>query len=215
VCEKLARQVVVQQGGRMEKGADGIEYFVIPVKLPKPSALELSWAPGPIAKSPFTVEEYAKIRFKPHPADMGGDDPTKRVQGAVDVLFPGWKTTPNGKDMQAGYREEYLGRKHVVMTHPLDRETGVALSRRIEVPKVGAPKLEVKVANHDKGDFSFIARVDGKEVLKQKIGGEKAVWQTLTVDLALYVGKTVTVELVNQPDGWYCEAAYWGAIEMK
>ena len=215
VCEKLARQVVVQQGGRMEKGADGVDYFVIPVKPPKPSALELSWAPGPVADSKFTTEEYAKIRFKPHPADVGGDDPTKRVQGAVDVLYPGWKTSPNGKDMNAGYREEYLGRKHAVMTHPLNRETGVTLSKLIDVPKGTAPKIEVTVANHDKGDFLFIAKVDGKEVLKQKIGGEKAVWQTLTVDLALFAGKTVKVELVNQPDGWYCEAAYWGGIEVK
>ena len=215
VCEKLARQVLVQQGGRMEKGADGVEYFVIPVKPPKPSALELSWAPGPVADSKFTAEEYAKIRFKPHPADVGGDDPTKRVQGAVDVLYPGWKTSPNGKDMNAGYREEYLGRKHVVMTHPLNRETGVTLSKLVDVPKGASPKLEVTVANHDKGDFLFVAKVDGKEVLKQKVGGGKAAWQTLTVDLAPFAGKTVKVELVNQPDGWYCEAAYWGGIEMK
>ena len=215
VCEKLARQVVVQQGGRMEKGADGTEYFVIPVKPPKPSVLELSWAPGPVADSKFTAEEYAKIRFKPHPADVSGEDPTKRVQGALDVLFPGWKTTPNGRDMNAGYREEYLGRKHVVMTHPLDRETGVTLSKRVDVPKDGSPKLVVTVASHEKGDFLFIAKVDGKEVVKQKIGGGKAAWQALTVDLVPSVGKTVTVELLNQPNSWYCEAAYWSEIELK
>ncbi len=215
VCEKLARQVVVRQGGRMEKGADGLEYFVIPLKTPTPSKLELSWAPGPIANSRFTPEEYAKIRFKPHPADVGGADPTKRVQGAVDVLFPGWTTSVNGKDMEPGYRAEYLGRKNVVMTHPLDRETGVTLSKKIDVPKEGTPKLEVTVANHDKGDFVFIARADGKELLKQKVGGEKAAWQTLSVDLAPYAGKTVTVELVNQPDGWSWEAAYWGGMDVK
>lgn len=215
VCEKLARQIVVRQGGRMEKGADGIEYFVIPSKAPTPSKLELSWAPGPVANSKFAPEEYAKIRFKPHPADVGGDEPTKRVQGALDVLLPGWKTSDNGKDMEPGYRSEHLGRKNVVMTHPLDREIGVTLTKRIDVPKTGAPKLAITVANHDKGDFALIAKVDGKAVLKQKVGGEKAEWQTLTVDLALYAGMTVTVELVNQPDGWSWEAAYWGGIEVK
>ena len=217
VCEKLARQVVAQQGGRVEKGADGKEYFVIPVRPARPDVLALSWAPGPIANSVFTPEEYAKIRFKPHPADVGGDDPTKRVQGAVDVLFPGWKTAPNGQDMNPGYRAEYLGRKHVVMTHPLDKNTGATLSKKIDVPHNGTPKLEIAVANHAKGDFTCVAKVDGEVRLNRKIAGAdgKGAWQTLTLDLAPYAGKKVYIELVDQPDGWSCEAAYWGEIELK
>ena len=83
------------------------------------------------------------------------------------------------------------------------------------MPKDGSPKLVVTVASHEKGDFLFIAKVDGKEVVKQKIGGGKAAWQALTVDLVPSVGKTVTVELLNQPNSWYCEAAYWSEIELK
>ena len=212
VCEKLARQVVAQQGGRM----DG-DTFVIPDAPVKPSKLELSWAPGPAANSRFTEEEYAKIRFKPHPADVADPDPTKRVQGALDVLLPGWKATGNGPDMNPGYRAEYHGRKHLVMTHPLNRDAGVTLSKELDVPD-GAPKLTVILANHAKGDFTFIAKVDGKEILRQKIGNEKedkAEWQTLTLDLSPYAGKRVKVELVNQPDGWQNEAAYWGSIELR
>lgn len=213
VCEKLARQVVAQQGGRVEKDAAGREWFVIPRVAAKPGPYTPTWQAGPIADSKYTAEEYAKIRFKPHPADVGGGDPTARVQGALDVLFPGWRTTPNGKDMEPGYRAEYLGRQHVVLTHPLSKEVGAALSKRVEVPAAGAT-LAVAVANHMGGDFVLIARVDGKEVLKQKVGGQPA-WQTVTVDLAPFAGKAVTVELVNQPDGWSWEAAYWGGIEVK
>lgn len=64
VCEKLARQVVLKYGGRIEKDENGEEFFVIPVVQPKPSKLELSWAPGPIANSKFTPEEMAKIKIK-------------------------------------------------------------------------------------------------------------------------------------------------------
>lgn len=213
-CERLARQVVAQQGGRIEKDAAGKEWFVLPRVAAKPGAYTPTWQAGPVAESKFTDEEYAKIRFKPHPADVGGGDPTARVQGALDALLPGWKTTPNGKDMEPGYRAEYLGRAHVVMTHPLNKDVGVTLSKRLEVPATGNPKLEVTVANHAKGDFVFVAKVEGKEVLRQKIGGEKAAWQTLAVDLAPFAGKTVTVELLNQPDGWSWEAAYWGAISL-
>ena len=59
VCERLARQTVVQQGGRIERDADGKEWFVIPVRPAQPGPLMLSWAPGPIAGSRFTEEEYA------------------------------------------------------------------------------------------------------------------------------------------------------------
>ena len=214
VCERLARQTVVQQGGRIERDVEGKEWFVIPVRPAQPGPLMLSWAPGPIAGSRFTEEEYAKIRFKAHPADVGGDDPTRRVQGALDALLPGWTCTPNGKDMEPGYRAEYLGRQHVVMTHPLDKTTGVTLSKAIAVPKDGVPKLDVLLANHDRGDFTFIARVDGREVIRKKIEGPPA-WQTVSIDLATFAGQTVTVELVNQPDGWSWEAAYWGGVEIR
>jgi hypothetical protein len=61
VCEKLARQAIIKEGGKIEKNAAGEEFFVLPVKPAKPSKLELSWAPNPIAGSMFTEEERAKI----------------------------------------------------------------------------------------------------------------------------------------------------------
>jgi hypothetical protein len=67
VCEKLARQALLQAGGKIEKDSAGEEVFVIPVVAPKPSPLELSWAPGPIADSRFTPEERAKITAKDKP----------------------------------------------------------------------------------------------------------------------------------------------------
>ena len=63
VCEKLTREILVREGGRIEKDANGEEVFVIPVNVPIPNPLELSWDPGPIAGSLFTNEEKAKIRF--------------------------------------------------------------------------------------------------------------------------------------------------------
>lgn len=61
VCSQLTRQIVIKQGGRIEKDEDGQEVFVIPVQKPKPSALEQCWEPGPIAESRFTEEEMSQI----------------------------------------------------------------------------------------------------------------------------------------------------------
>ncbi len=55
--------------------------------------------------------------------------------------------------MEPGSRRD--GRQHVVMTHPLDKTTGVTLSKAIAVPKDGVPKLDVLLANHDRGDFTL------------------------------------------------------------
>jgi hypothetical protein len=68
VCEKLARQSIVKEGGWIEKDASGAEIFVIPAKPAKPGRLELSWAPGPIANSRFTEAEMAQVTASDTPA---------------------------------------------------------------------------------------------------------------------------------------------------
>jgi hypothetical protein len=70
VCEKLAREYVVKEGGRIEKDANGEDVFVIPVKIPTPSPLVFSWDPEPIAGSLFTEEEMAKINIENKATDQ-------------------------------------------------------------------------------------------------------------------------------------------------
>lgn len=64
VCEGLARQTVIKSGGRIEKDSAGKEVFVIPVTRPRPSKLEQSWEPGPLAHSYFLPKEKAQITGK-------------------------------------------------------------------------------------------------------------------------------------------------------
>jgi len=65
VCEKLAKDAVVRQGGRIERDADGNEVLLIPVAEPKLGPLEQCWEPGPTADSRYTDEEKAKILYPP------------------------------------------------------------------------------------------------------------------------------------------------------
>lgn len=69
-CEKVAREAVVKGGGRIEKDANGEEWFVIPVNAPKPSKYETVWSPGPVQNSKFTPEEMRKIK-PPAPRTRG------------------------------------------------------------------------------------------------------------------------------------------------
>ena len=213
VCEKLARQVVVKNGGRMEKDAAGKEWFVIPRQTAKPSAHELSWAPGAIANSRFTPEEMAKLKFPItvyQPEQFMDPDPTTRVQKVLDVCFPGWKTSANAPDMNPGYIEQMQNVNNVLATHPPKKGEPVILSKAVKVPE-GNPRLTVKVSGAQNGDFVLIIKVDGELAFEAEVGHG---FRTYTVGLSPYRGKTVKIELLNQPDEWMNEAAYWSEISV-
>ena len=59
--------------------------------------------------------------------------------------------------------------------------------------------------------------MNGKEVIKKPVSKETAKdgWLEVTVDLAAEAGRTVELELINQPSGWSWEAAYWATITIE
>jgi len=206
VCEKLARQVVANCGGRVEKDSEGEEVFVIPVKAPKPSKLEWSWAPGPIANSRFTPEEMAQIKVGNVPPHM---------HAAVEKFAPGWEIINCGPDMDPGLRAEWGGKQNVLVTHPLDRDTGCVLKYGTKLPADKKSVLRVIVGHDPRGDFDLVVRANGKEILRKPVSKATATtdpWLTHEVDLSSFAGKKVKLELVNQPTGWAFEAAYWAEI---
>jgi hypothetical protein len=206
VCEKLARQSVVEAGGRMEKDANGEEVFVIPVKAPKPSRFEDLRKPGAIANSRFTEQEMAKIT-----ATAGKD-----LSKAVSKFAPGWKVAKCGEDMNPGLLAEWAGRKNVLMTHPLDRNTGCVLSKKVKIPTNKKTRLQLVVGHHPDGDWTLLVKADGKELLKRTVGKDTAEngWMQADVALSAYAGKEIKLELVNQASDWQWEAAYWAKIEL-
>ncbi len=204
VCEKLARQAVVKYGGRIEKTAEG-DVFVIPVAKPSPSKLEQCWEPGPAAESVFTEDEQEQIKAL---------SAAKQQQADLQKVAPGWKMTNCGPDMDPGLRGEYLGKKTVFLTHPLNREVGCSLSRTVEVPREGKTSLRLLVASDKRGDFLLIVKAHGKQVLEQTID-PKSEWSSIEVDLTPYAGKAIPVEIMNQPNGWSWEAAYWAKVAIE
>jgi hypothetical protein len=208
VCEKLARQFLAREGGRVEKDAAGEEVFVIPVKAPLPSALEQAWAPGPIAGSRYSEVEMARITAANTP---------DAVAKALEKFAPGWKLTDCGSDMDPGLKAEWNGRKGVLLTHPLDRETPCRLTRKIEVPAGKATKLRLVVGHHPQGDWDLVVRIDGKDFLRQVVGKgtSKGGWLDVDYDISQFAGKTVVIDLLNLPTGWAWEGGYWAEIKVE
>ncbi len=204
VCEKLARQAIVKEGGKIEKNAEGEEFFVIPVKPAKPSKLELSWAPEPIAGSLFTEEERAKITVSE----------SLVLKKAVDKFAPGWTITQCGTKSDPGLRADERGHKNVLVTHPLDKDTPCVLSRKINIPAGKKTAIQLTVGRHPEGDWDLVVRVDMREILRKPVDKTTAPngWLDVSVDLSEYQGKTIFLELYNQATGWNHEAGYWEKI---
>ena len=225
-CEKLARQVVERNGGRIEKDAGVVERFVIPVKKPVPDPFTPSWnAPAPKGCR-YTEEEMAKQKFVlrlPKAEDVSGPDPTVRVQKTLDVLAPGWKTSKNGGYMNPGFLtipSTTAGLLGLVRTHPPKEGEAVTLSRTVKLPD-GDPMLHFEVANEDKGNFKLVVRVNGIALMSTIISSPgynnqklKYHLRAFDVSLAPWAGKEAAIELVNEPTGWNYEAAVWHDIRI-
>jgi len=203
VCEALARQVVLRQGGRIEQDEDGGEVFVIPVRAPVPGPLEQSWAPTPIAESRFTEAEMTQIQIP-------------SISEQFSMRFPGWELINVGTDMNPGPRSMYRDRTEVFLTHPLSEEEGCILRREVDVPAEGRTRLRVVVTHDHRGDFTLVVRADGDELLTRPIGPETVEdgWAEIALDLSEYAGRRIVLELINQADGWEFEAAYWAELEL-
>lgn len=240
VCEKLARQAILKEGGKIEKDADGEEVFLIPIQAVIPSPLVASWTPDPIANSKFTDAEMTQITAA---------IPSKSVRQALETFAPGWSITYCGTDSQVGLHAEDRGRKNVLVTYPHDNNTPCVLSRKLNIPadKKTVLKLTVAAIAHN-GEWTLIVRADAKELFRNFIGRDntrvdrdiarKIVspehaetqrkklaelppvssdgWTTLSIDLSHYAGKTILLELSNaHTSGYYHELAYWSRIAIE
>ncbi|MDR0869562.1 MAG: ADP-ribosylglycohydrolase family protein [Planctomycetaceae bacterium] len=220
VCDELARQAVRYSGGKIVK-RDGKEFFQIPqtplktVKRGlrrsetvavqwKPNTYLPAWKPEKPLNVRFTAAEEKHIKAKNY-----------GLNEAVKKLLPNWKLTDCGPDMDPGYRENYYGKK-CVMTHPKAKGEPCILTQSVSLPAGKQSTLKLNVAAHDasakKFDWELIVKADGKELLKKQIIGG---WQDIAVDLSAFAGKTVKLELLNQPTDWACEAGYWSSAVVE
>jgi len=211
-CEKVARQAVVKAGGKIEKDVSGDEVFVLPIAKPVPGKLEQCWEPGPIAGSKFTAEEMARI--KP-PQEAPRQSTRVDLNEALAKFAPGWMIKDCGADMLPGIRDE-LGKKNVLVTHPLSETMPCVLGRRVDILPDKKTTLHLVVGHHPDGDW--VLRVSAERQLVHKVIGKETApdgWTSIDVDLSEYAGRIVTLQLTNEANGWSYEAAYWAKIEIE
>lgn len=206
VCDELARRAVINSGGHIQIRADGSEVYVIPNRRPRPSRLERSWKPGRPDDSRFSEAEMAQIT-----ALLGVD-----LSEDIDAFAPGWTVARCGDHVEVGLLDWVRGRNKVLVTHPLNPETGCVISRTVQLPASGS-KLRLVVGHDPRGDWDLIVRINGEQLLRKSVGlGTTSVgWKEVAVDLSDYAGQSVKIELVNEPTGWHYEGGHWAEISLQ
>ncbi|MHC5183613.1 MAG: ADP-ribosylglycohydrolase family protein [Planctomycetota bacterium] len=206
VCEKLTRDAVLRNGGKIEKDASGQDMFVISVKKAVPSEPQKSWAPGPVASSKFTEAEMEQITFKPALGMIEG----------LKLFALGWEISNWGDTLEPGLHSNRRSKGNVYVTHPALDKTDCVLSKEVDIPAGKKTYLNLTVGHHENGNWELIVRADGKELKRALIGddGDENGWEDVMVDLSEYAGRTIKLELVNHANDWNHESAYWAKIEI-
>ena len=211
VCESLATQAVIKEGGFL-KEENGEKWFYIPRTEIVPSALTSCANPTdkPLEGDDgrFTEEEMSQIKYR----DYTDAD-------ALEKFMDGFTVSHMGPDMNPGYRQEYRGRKNVFMTHPESREVGARLSKTLVPTK--SSTLYMRVSHHINGDGSQLGdyrlrvEANGKKLFEEIVSRDTVDadgWQWIEVPLGEFAGVETTVEVVNEPNDWIWEAAYFSAL---
>ncbi len=137
------------------------------------------------------------------------------LTAALSEFAPDWMAKDCGAEMSPGIRD-VLGKKNVLVTHPLSDTMPCILGQRVDVPPDKKTTLRLVVGHHPEGDW--LLRVTAyRELLRQVIGKEAAPdgWTSIDVDLSEYAGQIVTIQLINASNGGPNAAAYWAKIAIE
>lgn len=151
---------------------------------------------------------------------LGDEKPTSAVRPASDgesvaLWNPQWRVLCPEFEGAPTKLPEYAGRKNVLMTHPIDRQTGAALERTIEVPAGRKTLLTLSVAADERGDWELRVLADGHLLRQQVVDKNGARWKKVDVDLSAFAGKRTVIRLENCANDWAWEFGYWSDIEVK
>jgi hypothetical protein len=184
-CQSMTEKLIKRAGGKVEE-----DTYWIPLKSATPAKLE-QW------KDQKTVVSAAI------------------TQRQMDFWSPGWKLLACGFEMDPGVLSEELGRKNVLLLHPVSQEKPAVIESKMKVPASTDPQLYIDVASDRGGDFLLKVFVNDQLAL-EKIIDTKGKWITEAIPMAAYPGKTATVRIENGlGNEWGNEAAYLNKVEIR
>ncbi len=198
--------------GRLESGPKPPDLAAL---LSQPAVKE-QLATAEIADS-FKRENIDQVTVGAQVIRMPTGPAPQAVVAAVGKFAAGWRIANCAADRNAGWQDEFNRRQRVLATHPLNPATACILARIIRLPKDKRYALRFAAARDPKGDWKLVVRVNGQETLGKLMDRNSpgAGWHEVYIDLAPHAGRSVLVELINQPTGWDIETAYWADLKIE
>ncbi len=104
----------------------------------------------------------------------------------------------------------------MLLTYPISRGVACTLTRTLKLPADTTSTLRLDVGYFPMGDWELVVRANGQELLREVVGPQSAPdgWLHVEVDLTAFAGQETTLELLNQPNGWAWEGAFWDTIAV-
>jgi hypothetical protein len=148
--------------------------------------------------------------------DANNKGPAAATDGESIALWaPGWQVDcPEFEGAPAKYPEA-VGRRNVLMTHPIDARRPAALVRAINLPREGKTALKFAVAAHDQGDWELRVVVEGEVIHRQPVNHQAPRWKDVSIDLTRYAGRRVVIRLENAATDWSWEFGYWADLRLE
>ncbi|NLX20199.1 MAG: hypothetical protein GXY55_00815 [Phycisphaerae bacterium] len=167
------------------------------------------------SEQPPTSENREQQPAKVEPPQAPRASTRVDINPALATFAPGWMAKNCGAAMSPGIRDE-MGRKNVLVTHPLSETVPCILGQRVDVLPNKQTTLHLVVGHHPEGDWVLAVTAD-RELVRKVIGKETSTngWVNVDVDLTEYAGRFVTIQLINAANGWSYEGAYWAKIEIE
>lgn len=216
------RIVLKMQGGKLETIArDDIDAVkVSPLSL-MPEKLETQLKPQEI------IDLFALLTLDRPPTDPEA----KLIPGTVAIqdreelsqakwgeltaqLLPGWAVARSGEGGVA-LLGDHFGRP-ALRVHPIDGTTGAILSRKVTIPAGKKARLLLSVSHDPRGDWHLRVKAGDKLLHEGPVSEKSATagWQELSIDLSPLEGKTIDLQIGNDPSGWAFEFGFLGRAEI-
>jgi len=213
VSLKLAKQFIIRNGGKIEKDAEGKEYFLIPKIIVEPGKLEQSWKPLPHEGNPkFSEEELSKIKFSSTksfaPLLKKWDAEFFKIyhtSALTEPKFISWK----GKD-------------DVIKTTLQNENNSVLILGNVIIPEGKKSHLTLSVSCEEDGEWELEIMTEPEFILypelivKEKINAKTITngWKKIQYDVTKYAGTEVEIQIRQTAGEIHKSHAYWSNIKI-
>jgi hypothetical protein len=116
-------------------------------------------------------------------------------------------------------KREHFGQSDGWQTHPKEKDQPFVLRTGLHLPNDVPQELDLRVSHQPQRDWRLVVQVNGQRIHEQLIDDQltspQRGWASLQVDLSVYRGQKVLLEVLNESNNWDNEHAIWKRVVVR